>query len=148
MRSHQMQVDCCNVGHVYWIDAELCLPGLLRSWSVSGWEAAGDTKYGRWHVAARVCVSWVDSTGNCWCGSLKAEPILHQSLPTLHKMLVAYQRRAGIGMGGYKEVNLDGSVGRPPFIMLWKQSAHLLMMCFTVPQISGILGFSVRTVKR
>ena len=76
-------------------------------------------------------------------------PFLHQSLRTIQEMTIACGRREGVGFGGYQAaLNLDGGVGRPPFIIPRNQLAYLLMMRFTVPQISGILGVSVRTVRR
>lgn len=71
---------------------------------------------------------------------------LRQALSIVRDMILVAQRRED----GYYQapINCDGSVGRPPFQVPRTQLSQLLSMCFTVPQISGILGVSVRTLRR
>ena len=78
--------------------------------------------------------------------TVSALPHIRQALTIIQDMILTSQQRNDSRY--QSSVVHDGSVGRPSFQIPRTQLNYLLSMNFTVPQISTILGVSVRTVRR
>ncbi len=75
-----------------------------------------------------------------------AVPHIRQALSILRDMIFSAKQRND---RSYQPTAVsEGSTGRPSFQIPRSQLAHLLTLNFTVPQISTILGVSIRTIRR
>ena len=71
--------------------------------------------------------------------------LVREALRVLQNMV---ESREHLEMGYCAPVTHTPERGRPPFLIPRNQLAFLLETRFTVPQIAGILGVSVRTIRR
>ena len=72
--------------------------------------------------------------------------IVQAALNTVRDLITSCQRRDATGYRAPLLVN--GYVGRPSFLIPRNQLCNLLVLRFHVPQITTILGVSVRTIRR
>jgi len=85
-----------------------------------------------------------EASGELADGEKEALPLIAEAHSKLRQTVENYQ----LDLPSQPPLLLDGSVGRPPFIVPYHQLEHLVQSGFSVPQMATLLGVSVSTVRR